>query len=79
MGPQFSFRTFQHMGQRYLEANDMYFSFPKRNLEIEKYSFSEDDLADMDVTVTTRPQQSEPMQMPGFTLNDQMLLFKKKI
>jgi len=41
MGPQFSFRTFQHMGQ------------------------SEDDLADMDVTVTTRPQQSEPMQMPG--------------
>ena len=26
---------------------------------------SEDDLADMDVTVTTRPQQSEPMQMPG--------------
>merc|ERR1719222_738385 len=41
MGPQFSFRTFQHMGQ------------------------SEDDLADMDVTVTTRPQQSEPMQMLG--------------
>merc|ERR1712032_324384 len=41
MGPQFSFRTFQHMGQ------------------------SEDDLADTDVTVTTRPQQSEPMQMPG--------------
>merc|ERR1712096_138920 len=41
MGPQFSFRTFQTMGQ------------------------SEDDLADMDVTVTTRPQQSEPMQMPG--------------
>jgi len=25
----------------------------------------EDDLADMDVTVTCRPQQSEPMQMPG--------------
>merc|ERR1719234_1289087 len=41
MGPQFSFRTFQTLGQ------------------------SEDDLADMDVTVTTRPQQSEPMQMPG--------------
>jgi len=43
MGPQFSFRTFQHMGQR------------------------EDDLGDLDVTVTTRPQhqQSEPMQMPG--------------
>merc|ERR1719422_2624953 len=41
MGPQFSFRTFQHMGQR------------------------EDDLGDLDVTVTHRPQQSEPMQMPG--------------
>jgi len=41
MGPQFSFRTFQHMGQR------------------------EDDLGDLDVTVAHRPQQSEPMQMPG--------------
>jgi len=41
MGPQFSFRTFQHMGQ------------------------SADDLTDMDVTVTTRPKQSEPMMMPG--------------
>lgn len=26
---------------------------------------SEDDLGDLDVTVTTRPEQSEPMQMPG--------------
>lgn len=41
MGPQFSFRTFQHMGQ------------------------GEDDLGDLDVTVTTRPQQSDPVQMPG--------------
>ena len=25
----------------------------------------EDELSDLDVTVTTRPQQSEPVQMPG--------------
>ena len=37
--------------------------FPPKNIDF----FSEDDLADMDVTVTTRPQQSEPMQMPGLT------------
>ena len=36
---------------------------------------SEDDLADMDVTVTTRPQQSEPMQMPGGTIINQRWLW----
>ena len=25
----------------------------------------EDELSDLDVTVTTRPHQSEPVQMPG--------------
>ena len=28
-------------------------------------SCREDDLSDLDVTVTSRPHQSEPMQMPG--------------
>ena len=27
--------------------------------------YREDELSDLDVTVTTRPQQSEPVQMPG--------------
>jgi len=40
MGPQFLFRTFQHLGQK-------------------------EDLSELDLTVTTRPSQSEPMQMPG--------------
>ena len=31
------------------------------------YVSREDDLNDLDVTVTTRPQHSEPMQMPGIT------------
>lgn len=40
MGPQFSFKTFQHPGQS-------------------------DEIYEMEVNVASRPQQSEPVQMPG--------------
>ena len=77
MGPQFSFRTFQHMGQRFRKNT----IFLKDQLKIslktiwKLFKNSEDDLADMDVTVTTRPQQSEPMQMPGWIIINQRWLW----
>ena len=69
--------------RRYLKANVMYYSIPKKLTNLlqpvrsvcERYYMYVKGTTCM-WKVTTRTQQSEPMQMPGLTFADEMLLLK---